>query len=123
MIAAVTRRINKELDKINRECPHISIRLVDDSLFHWRATITVPPGSVIAGEQFEVDINIPDAYPFKMPTITVISDLRIRHVNPISGAVCIIDEWAPSKTLVEILDFITTSLEHSAIRRSKVKIL
>ncbi|ODV85110.1 hypothetical protein CANARDRAFT_199309 [[Candida] arabinofermentans NRRL YB-2248] len=98
------KRIAKELEDVKKDrLSGVTLSLVvDDDLSHLKGTFVGPPGTPYEGGLFEVDIKIPDAYPFKPPIMKF--DTKIYHPNISSqtGAICLDilkDAWTPIITL------------------------
>jgi ubiquitin-conjugating enzyme (huntingtin interacting protein 2) len=67
----------------------VSAEPVDASnLTHLKGTFTGPPDTMYAGGRYQVDIRIPDMYPFKPPIMKM--DTRIWHPNVSSVTVSVI---------------------------------
>jgi ubiquitin-conjugating enzyme (huntingtin interacting protein 2) len=76
------RRILKELSDMNTDLDNSGVTAapVDQSnLMHLKGTFPGPPDSPYAGGRFQVDIVIPDTYPFKSPVMKF--DTKIWHPN------------------------------------------
>lgn len=59
------KRIHREIADLKKEdLGNITLGPSDDSLFHWKATIPGPEGSVYEGGAFNVDINLAHDYPY-----------------------------------------------------------
>lgn len=66
----------------------VSAEPVDASnLTHLKGTFTGPPDTVYAGGRYQVDIRIPDMYPFKPPIMKM--DTKIWHPNVSSVTVSV----------------------------------
>ncbi|GMM30420.1 E2 ubiquitin-conjugating protein [Martiniozyma asiatica (nom. inval.)] len=98
-----SKRISKELEDVKRDVQSkVTLILVDEDLTHLKGTFIGPPGTPYEGGLFEVDIKIPDEYPFKPPIMKF--DTRVYHPNISSqtGAICLDilkDAWTPILTL------------------------
>ncbi|KAN0105335.1 ubiquitin-conjugating enzyme [Russula decolorans] len=100
------RRITKEIARCNNDykTENISVELMDDSPFHLRGSLQGPQDSPYEGGNFEVDIVLPDNYPFAPPKVKFIT--KVYHPNISSGAVSIDilqDQWSPNITLPILL--------------------
>lgn len=98
------KRIAKELEDVRKDSfSGVTLEMADDDdLSHLKGTFLGPPGTPYEGGLFEVDIKIPDEYPFKPPIMRF--DTRIYHPNISSqtGAICLDilkDAWTPILTL------------------------
>ncbi|KAF7325555.1 Ubiquitin-conjugating enzyme E2 1 [Mycena kentingensis (nom. inval.)] len=84
------RRVNKEIaDCKNDKTSNIVIELVDNSAFHLRGSFPGPEGTPYEGGHFEVDIVIPDAYPFQPVKMKFITKVYHPNVSSASGAICL----------------------------------
>jgi ubiquitin-conjugating enzyme (huntingtin interacting protein 2) len=74
------RRIGKELADIQADSlSHIRVESVGDSVTKLKGSFHGPPGTPYEGGTFEVDIQIPNEYPFKPPVMKFLT--RIWHPN------------------------------------------
>ena len=76
--------------------------LVCNSVKHWKAVIAGPSDSVYDGGKFQIDIKIPEKYPYVPPKMQF--DTKIWHPNVSSqtGAICLDilkDEWSPALSI------------------------
>jgi ubiquitin-conjugating enzyme (huntingtin interacting protein 2) len=76
--------------------------MVEDSITHLIGTFTGPPDTPYEGGTYEVDIAIPQTYPFSPPKMKFITKLYHPNVSSASGAICLDilkDAWSPVLTL------------------------
>lgn len=80
MASTRERRISKELSDLQND-PNsgVSAHPVDNSLLHLKGIFPGPPDTPYAGGTFQVDILIPENYPFKSPVMKF--DTKIWHPN------------------------------------------
>ncbi|KAE9383627.1 hypothetical protein BT96DRAFT_859961 [Gymnopus androsaceus JB14] len=101
------RRVNKEIaDCKNDKTSNISLELIDNSPFHLRGSFPGPEDTPYEGGHFEVDIVIPDAYPFQPVKMKFITKVYHPNVSSASGAICLDilkDAWSPVLTLKSTL--------------------
>lgn len=84
------RRIGKELMDIRNDKDNSGVfaqPLDEANLLHLKGSFPAPPDTPYAGGLYEVDIKIPDSYPFKSPTIKFIT--KIWHPNVSSQTVSV----------------------------------
>ena len=114
MAFTARKRLLSELNEINRKpCNMFSLLLVNETnLFHWRAHLLGPPSSVYEKGIFEIDLRIPEKYPFVPPLVTFITP--IYHMNISSGGHVCLDilkkNWSPALTLSTVLLSISSLL-------------
>jgi ubiquitin-conjugating enzyme E2 D/E len=101
------KRINKEYTEFTKDPPSNCSAGPEneDDIFHWKATMTGPEDSPYEGGVFFLDINFPQEYPFKAPTVHFLT--RIYHPNINSnGGICLDilkDQWSPALTISKVL--------------------
>ncbi|KAF9523147.1 ubiquitin-conjugating enzyme/RWD-like protein [Crepidotus variabilis] len=101
------RRVNKEIaDCKNDKSSGIRIDLVDESPFHLKGSFPGPQDTPYEGGYFEVDIVIPESYPFQPVKMKFITKIYHPNVSSASGAICLDilkDAWSPVLTLKSTL--------------------
>jgi len=101
------RRVNKEIaDCKNDKTSNVQIELVDNSPFHLKGNFEGPEGTPYEGGQFDVDIVVPEAYPFQPVKMKFITKVYHPNISSVSGAICLDilkDAWSPIFTLKSTL--------------------
>ncbi|KAJ7162859.1 ubiquitin-conjugating enzyme/RWD-like protein [Mycena filopes] len=101
------RRVNKEIaDCKNDKTSNIRIDLVDSSPFHLKGSFPGPEDTPYQGGLFEVDIIIPESYPFQPVKMKFLTKVYHPNVSSASGAICLDilkDAWSPVLTLKSTL--------------------
>ncbi|TRM62111.1 ubiquitin-conjugating enzyme/RWD-like protein [Schizophyllum amplum] len=101
------RRVNKEIaDCKNDKTSNVKIELIDESPFHLKGSFPGPEGTPYEGGHFEVDIRIPETYPFQAVKMKFITKVYHPNVSSASGAICLDilkDAWSPVLTLKSTL--------------------
>ncbi|QRV77256.1 ubiquitin-conjugating enzyme [Ceratobasidium sp. AG-Ba] len=101
------RRVNKEIaDCKNDKTSKISIELIDDNPFHLCGSFPGPEDTPYQGGTYQVDIVIPDGYPFQPVKMKFITKVYHPNVSSASGAICLDilkDAWSPVLTLKSTL--------------------
>ncbi|ORX34193.1 ubiquitin-conjugating enzyme/RWD-like protein [Kockovaella imperatae] len=107
MSDARLRRVQKEIrDCAKDKTSNISIDMIDENPFHLIGAFPGPPDTPYEGGYYEVDIVIPDAYPFQPVKMKFITKVYHPNVSSASGAICLDilkDAWSPVLTLKSTL--------------------
>lgn len=107
MSEARMRRINKEIADCQKDKTSlIKISMIDDSPFHLLGSFPGPSDTPYEGGNYEVDIVIPEQYPFAPVKMKFITKLYHPNVSSQSGAICLDilkDQWSPVLTLKSTL--------------------
>jgi len=105
MASTRERRIAKELADIHADKDNSGVMAhpVDPSdLTHLKGTFPGPPDSPYDGGTFQVDIKIPDTYPFKSPQMKFDTKIWHPNVSSVTGAICLDtlgSGWSPVGTI------------------------
>ncbi len=71
-------RVKKEFDdltKKNAGPDQFKVLQVNADLYHWKAVIAGPPDTPYEGGKYQIDIEIPNEYPYQPPKVTVAADI------------------------------------------------
>lgn len=76
----------------------------DDDHYKWRAAIAGPIDSPYSDRLFELDIKIPENYPYAAPSIQFLTPIYHANVSP-DGSTCLgqNEQWSPAMTLDRLL--------------------
>jgi len=99
------RRIAKELADLHndKDASGVVATPVDNTnLTHLKGTFPGPPDTPYAGGTFQIDIVIPEMYPFKSPAMKFDTKIWHPNVSSVTGAICLDtlgSGWSPVGTI------------------------
>ncbi|WRT67693.1 uncharacterized protein IL334_004665 [Kwoniella shivajii] len=101
-----SKRIKKEIADLSKEnLGSIALQPNESNIFQWKAVLPGPSGSPYEGGLFEVEIKIPEDYPFSPPHLHFIT--KVYHCNISStGAICLDllkHAWSPALSLYKVV--------------------
>ncbi|KAG9135429.1 hypothetical protein Leryth_007189 [Lithospermum erythrorhizon] len=83
------------------------VELINDEMHHFFVHFHGPRDSHYQGGVWKVRVELPDAYPYKSPSICFVNKMYHPNVDVTSGAVCldvIKQTWSPMFDLVNIFE-------------------
>ena len=99
----IHNRIKKEYQDLQKEKnSNVLVKLVNNDYRHWKGRIKGPIDTVYQGGIFDVDIIIPDDYPFKPPKMKFDTKIWHPNISSVTGAICLDilkNEWTPALTI------------------------
>jgi len=84
----------------------IKLELVNDSFTDLKGEIGGPPDTPYEGGVFNLEIKIPETYPFNPPKVKFITKIWHPNISSVTGAICLDilkDQWAAAMTLRTVL--------------------
>ena len=99
----IHNRIKKEYQDLQKEKnSNVKVKLVDNDIRHWKGRIKGPRDTCYQGGIFDVDIVIPNEYPFKPPKMKFDTKIWHPNISSVTGAICLDilkNEWTPALTI------------------------
>mmetsp|Transcript_12645 Transcript_12645/g.15300 ORF Transcript_12645/g.15300 Transcript_12645/m.15300 type:complete len:152 (+) Transcript_12645:379-834(+) len=87
----------------------------EENLFKWTACIAGPDNSPYSGGLFNIELNFPNNYPFKPPTVKFLTKVYHPSVKQDTGEICddiVKSSWAPTLNIRWILAVLRQILEN-----------
>lgn len=84
----------------------VELTLVKEDLTELMGKIKGPPDTPYEGGTFQVEIKIPDTYPFNPPKVRFVTKIWHPNISSVTGAICLDilkDQWAAAMTLRTVL--------------------
>ncbi len=99
----IHNRIKKEYQDLQKQKnSNVQVKLVNNDIRHWKGRIKGPIDTCYQGGIFDVDIIIPDDYPFKPPKMKFDTKIWHPNISSVTGAICLDilkNEWTPALTI------------------------
>ena len=99
----IHNRIKKEYQDLQKEKnSNVLVKLVNNDIRHWKGRIKGPIDTCYQGGIFDVDIVIPNEYPFKPPKMKFDTKIWHPNISSVTGAICLDilkNEWTPALTI------------------------
>jgi len=86
-------RLMKELEEVAKDDKLAGVQAVpvsEANLRHLKGTIQGPAGTCYDGGVFEVDIQVPNQYPFEPPKMKFITKVWHPNISSQTGAICLV---------------------------------
>eukprot|EP00045_Choanoeca_perplexa_P005155 m.43833 g.43833 ORF g.43833 m.43833 type:complete len:187 (-) comp12963_c0_seq1:106-666(-) len=90
-----------------------NVQLVGDSLVEFHVTLHGPKDSPYEGGIWKVHVSLPDAYPYKSPSVGFRNKIFHPNIDAASGSVCldvINQTWTPMYELLNIFEIFLPQL-------------
>eukprot|EP01104_Vermistella_antarctica_P006916 TRINITY_DN17623_c0_g1_i1.p1 TRINITY_DN17623_c0_g1~~TRINITY_DN17623_c0_g1_i1.p1 ORF type:complete len:196 (-),score=62.16 TRINITY_DN17623_c0_g1_i1:273-860(-) len=104
-MSSPTRR--REIDVMKLMMSDYDVQMGSDNMTDFIVTFNGPPDSSYSGGKWKVRVDLPQAYPYKSPSIGFINRIFHPNVDETSGSVCldvINQTWSPMYDLINIFE-------------------
>lgn len=110
MANIATQRIQRELGEISAKSSDannvLKVETLHDSLVDLRGQISGPPDTSYEKGLFDLEIKIPETYPFNPPKVRFSTRIWHPNISSVTGAICLDilkDQWAAAMTIRTVL--------------------
>uniref|UniRef100_A0A452YBP3 E2 ubiquitin-conjugating enzyme n=1 Tax=Aegilops tauschii subsp. strangulata TaxID=200361 RepID=A0A452YBP3_AEGTS len=97
----------REMDLMKLMMSDYKVEMVNDGMQEFFVEFRGPTESIYQGGVWKVRVELPDAYPYKSPSIGFINKIYHPNVDEMSGSVCldvINQTWSPMFDLVNVFE-------------------
>ncbi|KAK9808610.1 hypothetical protein WJX72_000531 [[Myrmecia] bisecta] len=97
----------READVMKLMMSDWKVELVEDNVSEFHVVFKGPPESPYEGGFWKVHVELPDAYPYKSPSIGFINRIYHPNVDEMAGSVCldvINQTWSPMFDLLNVFE-------------------
>ncbi|KAA8594845.1 hypothetical protein FQN60_011980, partial [Etheostoma spectabile] len=105
-VQRIKREFKEVLKSEETSKNQIKVDLVDENFTELRGEIAGPPDTPYEGGRYQLEIKIPETYPFNPPKVRFISKIWHPNISSVTGAICLDilkDQWAAAMTLRTVL--------------------
>ncbi|BAT83600.1 hypothetical protein LR48_Vigan03g047700 [Vigna angularis] len=97
----------REMDLMKLMMSDYKVEMINDGMQEFYVQFHGPNGSPYHGGVWKVRVELPDAYPYKSPSIGFVNKIYHPNVDEMSGSVCldvINQTWSPMFDLVNVFE-------------------
>uniref|UniRef100_A0A0C9RYZ4 E2 ubiquitin-conjugating enzyme n=1 Tax=Wollemia nobilis TaxID=56998 RepID=A0A0C9RYZ4_9CONI len=97
----------RDMDVMKLMMTDYKVEMINDGINEFHVLFNGPPESPYHGGVWKVRVELPDAYPYKSPSIGFVNRIFHPNVDEMSGTICldvINQTWSPMFDLVNIFE-------------------
>ncbi|KAL0535421.1 hypothetical protein IC582_029751 [Cucumis melo] len=97
----------RDMDVMKLMMSDYKVEMIDDGLSEFNVEFNGPKESVYEGGVWKIHVELPDAYPYKSPSIGFVNKIYHPNVDELSGSVCldvINQTWSPMFDLLNVFE-------------------
>ena len=111
MANIVVQRLKREIKDVHKRDEtssknQIKLDLVDENFTELRGEIAGPPDTPYEGGRYQLEIKIPNTYPFNPPKVRFITKIWHPNISSVTGAICLDilkNQWTAAMSLRTVL--------------------
>ncbi|XP_010418415.1 PREDICTED: ubiquitin-conjugating enzyme E2 5-like [Camelina sativa] len=97
----------REMDLMKLMMSDYKVEMINDGMQEFFVEFNGPKDSIYEGGVWKIRVELPDAYPYKSPSVGFITKIYHPNVDEMSGSVCldvINQTWSPMFDLVNVFE-------------------
>ncbi|KAL1333990.1 hypothetical protein HN51_062865 [Arachis hypogaea] len=97
----------REMDVMKLMMSDYTVEMINDGLSEFNVEFHGPKESLYEGGVWKIRVELPDAYPYKSPSVGFVNKIFHPNVDELSGSVCldvINQSWSPMFDLLNVFE-------------------